>query len=171
MERNGPASMSDDAEHKMDNKKAGNSLCMEKHMDVLQACVMLPTPSWPMMSARFLSAELKAKKDTDSKVWSWRFLPRQQQFPVESEVCSTVVWQAILLKKSLSRKQQRAQTWNERVTLDLDQGAVLSLYWRSGSICGRPQPFHVVSFWISLGMVKQSKRNQSSRSLSWHCWT
>lgn len=50
---------------KMDNKKAGNSLRMEKHMDVLQACVMLPTPSWPM-SARFLRAELKAKKDTDS---------------------------------------------------------------------------------------------------------
>lgn len=56
----------DDA--KMDSKKAENSLLMEKHMDVLQACVMLPTPSWPMMSTGFLSAELKAKKDTDSQV-------------------------------------------------------------------------------------------------------
>lgn len=35
---------------------------MEKHVDVLQACVMLPTPSWTMMSAHFLGADLKAKK-------------------------------------------------------------------------------------------------------------
>lgn len=54
LQLNAPASISGDIDRKMDNKKAGNSLRMEKHMDVLQACVMLPTPSWPMMSADFL---------------------------------------------------------------------------------------------------------------------
>lgn len=43
----------------MHNKETGNSLSMEIYLDVLQACVMLPTPSWPMMSAHYLSAEEK----------------------------------------------------------------------------------------------------------------
>lgn len=51
-------------EQKKHNRKKGNSLRMEKHMDILQACVMvpLPTPTWPMTSACFLSAEEKGRR-------------------------------------------------------------------------------------------------------------
>lgn len=69
---------------KTHNKKRGNSLSMEKHMDILQACVMvpLPTPTWPMTSARFLSPEAKAKTERECKLWSQKvFYPESSIFP------------------------------------------------------------------------------------------
>lgn len=51
------------------NKKRGNSLSMEKHMDILQACVMvpLPTPTWPMTSVCFHNTGYR--RTMNPKVW------------------------------------------------------------------------------------------------------
>lgn len=65
---------------------------MEKHMDILQACVMVPlrAPTGPVTSARFLST--KEDRGILGCRGSQRFvLPREQKFPMEPEVCSTVV--------------------------------------------------------------------------------
>jgi len=54
---------------------------MEKHMDVLQLCVMipLPTPTWPMMSVRFLRTGGKAETESQGK--GDGFYPESSSFP------------------------------------------------------------------------------------------
>lgn len=76
-------------------------------MDVLQVCVMCPTPSWPMMSARFpgLGGKAREKKKKLNINCDVLYLPRQQQLPVKAQVRGAVVRQAVLLEPGLRGEQ------------------------------------------------------------------